>query len=177
MAVFSFTYGLHLGKKIQPPAPVMHSSTETPLAESAPDAIPNRQEVDSQSKEVEEAADESIQQALRDEVSRTGIKLNQPKPIQLPTQTQSEKKGKAAEGKFTLQVASYPTQEEAKARVADLSKKGLKAFLQVGAVSGKGKVFRVLTGGFGSKAEAEEYGKTLVIHDTIESFVVVSSHP
>ncbi|MGC4114314.1 MAG: SPOR domain-containing protein [Myxococcales bacterium] len=60
----------------------------------------------------------------------------------------------AASG-FTLQVASLPSKEEADKLVDRLSAKGLKPYIVEADVPGKGHVFRVRSGNYTSKEDAE----------------------
>jgi len=181
--VFGFTYGLHVGKKVQKPeAPHADLQSGTPLVNSVQDAAPNRQELDVEADQVDRAAQESAQQALKEEVTRTGLKLDKHRQMDLPEKSKAETKAenKPAElkstkpvGQYTLQIGSYPAPAEAKARLKELKSKGLDLWMKSAEVPGKGKFYRIYAGGFSSKAKAEEAGKTFVIKDWIESFVVV----
>ena len=66
---------------------------------------------------------------------------------------------KAAEGEssgYTLQVASLPSKEEADKLVSRLAAKGLKPYIVEADVAGKGHVYRVRSGSYASKSEAED---------------------
>lgn len=81
--VFAFTLGIHLGKRIG------HSSgggeiKETPLISSVPDKVPSRQELTEQGKGVERTIQETLTLDLKDEVTKSGIKLEAPHQVQLP---------------------------------------------------------------------------------------------
>ena len=141
---------------------------------SVQDAAPNRQELDVETDQVDHEAEASAQQALKEEVSRTGLKIDKHRQMDLPTQTKAEAHPSIRpNGLFTLQVGSYPTVAEAKARLQELKPKGLTGWIKAAEVAGKGKHFRVYAGGFKTKAQAEEAGKSYVIKDWIDSFVVV----
>src|SRR6476620_4017053 len=87
VAVFAFTLGVHLGKRVEqkPSTPAPHEApTEAVAVPTVPDQLPNRQELTEQSKGAQQAADETLSQALHEEVARTGIKLDTPKQTQLP---------------------------------------------------------------------------------------------
>jgi len=59
-------------------------------------------------------------------------------------------------GQYTLQVASLPTQEEADKLVAKLTAKGLTAYIFEADVPNKGHMFRVRSGAFATRGDAEE---------------------
>ncbi len=92
VSLIAFTLGVHLGKRIG-----SHSAPreigDAPTVATSPDQIPNRQELTEQSKATEQAAEESLNQALHDEVARTGIKLETPRQVQLPRQAKTAKAG------------------------------------------------------------------------------------
>lgn len=92
VSLIAFTLGVHLGKRIG-----SHSAPrdigDAPTVATSPDQIPNRQELTEQSKATEQAAEESLNQALHDEVARTGIKLETPRQVQLPRQPKTAKAG------------------------------------------------------------------------------------
>jgi cell division septation protein DedD len=121
-----------------------------------------------------------MSQALRDEVTRTGVRIDTPKAVRLPKETRAHKLAQQHAGepaipagsKFTLQLGSFPTVEEAKAIQKEMSEKGVKAKIVPATVQGKHH-FRVLSGGFATRAEGEDSGKSLVIHSIVDTFVVV----
>lgn len=205
VAAFSFTLGIHLGKRV---GGKVHARTEAhgvPLAETTHDSVPSRQELDEKSKSAEDTADESMTQVLHSEVTKTGIKLAIPHQVDLPTQTQAQKEQKEKHAShpvkhaeehppekhktvshgaheaatethaeppqpkfFALQVGVFPTSEAAQSLANGLNEKGLEPLIRAA-----GKKFRVVTGKFGQKAQAEAAGKAFVESGAIPSFVVV----
>jgi cell division protein FtsN len=97
VAIFAFTLGVHMGKAIPPKPGVEHAATGHGEGHEAvgtvADKTPNRQELNEQSKGAQQAADESLDQSLKEEVAKTGIKLDQPRQIQLPDKPRSENAG------------------------------------------------------------------------------------
>ena len=181
VAVFAFTYGVHLGKRVPPKMEAAPTHSEIPMAESAPEAIPNRREVDAHAKGTEQAADEGLSQTLRDEVTRTGIRVETSRQVQLPKETRAEKLAKGTAdapakvegGRFALQLGSFPTVQEARAVQKEFGEKGVKAVIR-SAKNREGKnLFRVFSGSFASRSQAEDAGKTFVIRNLVETFVVV----
>ncbi len=92
VAVFAFTLGVHLGKRVGPKGYVAAPGDAEPVV-TLPDQVPNRQELTEQAKGAQQAADESLNQALHDEVARTGIKLDTPRQVELPDHARSKNAG------------------------------------------------------------------------------------
>jgi cell division septation protein DedD len=191
VTVFAFTLGVHLGKKVEihqagvaadPNAPV-------PLAATAPDELPNRQDLTEQGKGAPHAADESLNQAIHDEVTRTGVRLEVKRQVDLPTDVRSPTEGAttlhsvlvtqipaferpAPSGKFTLQVGSYPSVADAKDQTDGLEALGLKPYLREASLKGKGVWYRIFVGGYASKEAAEKAGEQYRGQHVLESFIV-----
>lgn len=191
VAVFAFTLGVHLGKKVNPKG-VGQNSAEASSAATVSDKIPNRQELNEQSRNVQNGVDESLNQAVHDEVIRTGIRLDTPRQIDLPTRAKGEaSRGRAddsqdaqreleipaahrpsPDGKFTLQVGSYPALPEAKDQIDALEALGLAPFLRAAEIKGKGKWFRIYIGGYATRDVAEKAGERYRTQHVIEDFIV-----
>ncbi|MBY0470033.1 SPOR domain-containing protein [bacterium] len=84
VALFAFTLGVHLGKRVAPKGAVAHSNPETLLAETVDDRVPEKTELNEQGKNGPQAADETMTQILHEEVNRTGIKLTPGRQVNLP---------------------------------------------------------------------------------------------
>ncbi|MCM2323985.1 MAG: SPOR domain-containing protein [Oligoflexia bacterium] len=199
VAFFAFTLGVHLGKRVGPKGQ-NPSGFEASALPTVSDKLPNRQEIQDQTKNAQATVDESLSQALHDEVVRTGVKLDVPRQVQLPEKPRAKEAGattpaveaplslpKAAEakvevleaarrvtpaGKFTLQIGSYPSLAEAKDQVDSMEALGLKPFLRAAEIKGKGKWYRVYLGGFVSKDEAEKAGQTHRAQHVIDSYIL-----
>lgn len=89
VAAFAFTLGVHLGKRVGVKVPSTATQDAAPVA-TVPDHVPHKQEIHEQSKNAPQAVDETLNQALHDEVGRTGIKLDSPRQIQLPADPAAE---------------------------------------------------------------------------------------
>jgi cell division protein FtsN len=180
VALFSFTLGVHLGKKVTV-APQGASSTQVAI-EGGRDAVPSNLELQEQQKLQQGSIDESLQKNLQKEVGTTGIRTDISRPVELPKETIAEKTGKqpsspavapvAKTGKYTLQVGSYLTEKEADERTSALDALGMKPFRGSASVSGKQR-FRVYLGGFPTKREAEEAARRYQKDRVIDSFLVV----
>jgi cell division septation protein DedD len=194
VTVFAFTLGVHLGKKIAP-ATVVHSGDTRAIVTEA-DQIPDRVELTEQSKGAPKAADEALDQAAHEEVARTGIKIDKYRQIELPDKAKSKNEGATTlsdqdrkkaridikmipaairptpEGKFTLQIGSYPELNEAKDLVDALEALGLRPYLRVADIKNKGKWFRVYMGGFASKDAANQAGEGYKSKHVINSYII-----
>ncbi|MGH9766241.1 MAG: YCF48-related protein [Blastocatellia bacterium] len=73
---------------------------------------------------------------------------------------------------FTIQVASSPTEAEARSVVADLKKKGLEAYWVKAAVPGKGTRYRVRVGRYKNQLEAKTKGDRYLGNGSIKEFIV-----
>ena len=73
---------------------------------------------------------------------------------------------------FTLQIASEPSEAEARAIIADLKTKGIEAYLVKAEVPGKGTRYRVRIGKFWSQAEAKKVADRAIGQNLIKEFIV-----
>lgn len=200
VALFAFTLGVHLGKRVGPRGVVATAPEAKPLQTQA-DEVPNRQVLTEQAKGTDHAVEETMNQETHDEVSRTGIKLDTPRQVDLPkaakaeqapttpavsevnitkTADESEKsvtaaKREAPEGKYTLQVGAFATLAETRDRIDALEALGLKPYMRSVDLKKKGKWFRVYLGGFGTKEEGDEAGSRYQAKHVIDSFLVVQA--
>lgn len=190
VALFAFTLGVHLGKQVVPKTNEVvatHESIEP--VDAVKEQNPNRNEIANETKNVPAAVDETLDQTLRDEVAKTGMQIDKPKPLNLPTETKNENAPTGRpeigsttatapaptrlNGRYTLQVGSYPSRSEVEPVVVRLNEQGLRAEVKEVEIKGKGKWFRLLVGQFPTVAEAEKAGTTYKKESRIGDFVVV----
>jgi cell division septation protein DedD len=81
----------------------------------------------------------------------------------------------SAHGKYTLQIGSFPSAEEAKSKMDELRAQGLRPFVRSAQVKGLGKRFRLFVGDFLSRDDAEKAGKKYQSERMIESYLVSRS--
>ena len=74
-------------------------------------------------------------------------------------------------GKFTVQIASYATEDEAKKRANELKEKGYSAFYVPAQVKGK-SWYRVSVGLFATEDEAKNYRKEFSTKSKIENSII-----
>ncbi len=111
VALFAFTLGVHLGKKVRgglgswtgPDAQSVDTST---------DKIPEPGDLTEQSKGAFGAVDDTLSHMLRDEVEKAGLKLDQGRQIDLPKGTVSKEGGATTEYK-AKDLAEAPANQEA----------------------------------------------------------------
>jgi cell division protein FtsN len=196
VAVFAFTLGVHLGKKVGGAAPVARSGDVPPLA-TAPDNVPNRQELTEQGKVANQVAEETLQKSLHDEVGRTGIKLETQRQVDLPEKPRAKSGGAtttrpkpqaeapapenrtagsepapAADGKYTLQVGSHHEVGDARRQMSTLEESGVKPIMRSAELKGRGTWYRIYLGGFDTKEAAEKAGLEFKSRKVIDSFII-----
>lgn len=170
VALFAFTLGVHLGKRVGPKS-IATAPQATYPAVTVPDAVPERNEIAEQTKGISQKGDETLTQALRAEVLKTGLKLDIPRPLELPNNTINRKESKQAG--YTLQIGSFAVMDEATDRMKKLVSAGLTdAFIQEVDLKEKGKRYRVYAGHFESMEEAKQVGTQYQSKNTIESFII-----
>ena len=83
----------------------------------------------------------------------------------------SKRADEAKEGKVTIQIGSYNAATEAEARVANLKSAGFEARSVAVEIPKRGTWYRVQSGRFVSRVEAERYGKQLRDKGVVSSFI------
>ncbi len=210
VAIFAFTLGVHLGKKVGLEGPGGPTTEAEPLGTTG-DKTPGNQELAEQQKNVQEAAEETLNQSLHDEVAKRGVKLDVQRQIELPKEskkvpeataekpldTAAEKPEHVApeetagehghvaippaaetssdeDGKFSIQVGSFPSAGEANAQAELLRNKGLQPFTREVTVPKIGVRYRLFVGKFKTKPAAESAAQKYKEQGTIQSFVIGS---
>jgi cell division protein FtsN len=189
VAVFAFTLGVHLGKKVGGTTKAANPAAETAPVATVNDQVPEPREISEQAKGAEQAATDALRETLEDEVEKTGVKTEKPVQVELPRKPKTENAGattlqgikrvaetvhanKTTAARFSLQIGSYPTTAEAQSRVASIAKIGLKPFFKEADLKGKGRWYRVYLGEYSTKAEAERAGQKFRSEQVIDSFIV-----
>jgi septal ring-binding cell division protein DamX len=180
VAVFAFTLGIHLGKKVGPKG-LAPDLPDTHTVATLSDKTPNRQELQEQSKGAAQV-DETVSQELHDEVMKTRLKISSARQVDLPKGTRSSGGGATTlksegvpAGAYTLQVGSHPGESEAQAQLKNLEKQGLPAFMKEVELKGKGKWYRVYVGGYETRDEADQAGRKFHSRKLIRSFIVAKN--
>jgi cell division protein FtsN len=194
---FCFTLGLHYGKQIrgleQPVAEVTPGKVE-----EHPESVPARAVLDQGSQYADQATKSAIEGATEKAAAESGIKLDHPKPVELPTEkgaaaaphaqdpAPAEEEEEAEEAVvapkhseapapvYAIQLGSYPSKDLARKKTALFNKRGLKTEIRTAQVNGETR-YRVILPGFKNRKAAEAKGKELLSKRKIESFVVISS--
>lgn len=181
---FFFTLGLHYGKKISSPSDSIQLKDQTGKLEESPEAVPPRETLEESSNHQERVAADTIKDATLNELNETGVKIDQPKAVELPKEKAAPKKEKletvsqseGVEAKsaalFAIQLGSYPTKKEAIQKSKVFSKKGMATEIRTAEVNHVTR-YRVVIPGFKSKASADQRGKELKSKHKIEGFIVI----
>jgi len=93
IACFTFTLGLHLGKKIAISTTPPDAKVENIHVKTVNDRIPNLQELTAPGKVAFDALDQTIQSEAKSEVNTTGIHVNHPATLDFPANTRSTNAG------------------------------------------------------------------------------------
>ena len=91
-------------------------------------------------------------------------------PIEAPVADTPKPKGK-----FTVQVGSYQSSDEASAALSGWKKKGYSAYTAVGTIPQKGTWYRVRIGGFPSREDAQKFLDKFKAKEKASALVVLSS--
>ncbi|HEV2882942.1 MAG TPA: SPOR domain-containing protein [Pyrinomonadaceae bacterium] len=105
-------------------------------------------------------------------VAAPSVELAEAKPaVEEKAASSSKPAGEAKEGKVTIQVGSYNAATEAEARVANLKSAGFEARSVEVVIPKRGTWYRVQSGRFVNRDEAERYGRQLRDKGIVSSFI------
>jgi cell division septation protein DedD len=202
VAAFAFTLGVHLGKRVvaRTGIPEVTDASQIPtLQDSVPNKQELKEQSKDAQNAVDDELTRSLHQEVTDSGVKLKAPRQVELPTETKSKTagattlensdktnlkslqrlgqainpsDGEKTLSEPSGKYTLQVGSYPTEEEAKERVDSLREHGLNPFLRQAEVKGLGLRYRLFVGGFASREEAEKSGKEYQAQHVIHSFLV-----
>jgi len=120
VAVFAFTFGIHLGKRVPPKGkPATHDGSAVGHVNQISDQEPTRAEAQEKVPEAKAVAGQILDQTLKEEVSSSGLQLEKPVQVKLPKKTITEKKVilgmKGTTGKKVVPENTQPTGDLASA--------------------------------------------------------------
>lgn len=90
----------------------------------------------------------------------------------LPTPAPRERGRVGEDGRYTLQVVSYRSEEEAELFAEALRAKGHDAFVLEAEIEGRGTYYRVRIGPFETMGEAQRYRRRFEVEEQMDTFVV-----
>ena len=94
LLAFAFTFGVHLGKFVGIKTFTLnHFKSGSGPVKTQNDLIPSGPELTEQGRIAPKALDDTMEQSLHDEVKGTGIKLKEPRQVELPTRTKAPQSG------------------------------------------------------------------------------------
>ena len=189
--VFVFTLGLHYGKKVAGEGKPVESAVAS--LDSSPEAAPPKETLEQGAQHAESASHEAIQEATAKAIEENHLKVNEPKPVELPaekgaTHAPAKAVEKAAEKapekqaekpaeaqiRYAVQLGSYPSAKEAQKKMAVYSKRGFKSEMRTAVVNSETR-YRVVVPGFKTLKQADARGKELKSARKIESFVIIKT--
>jgi cell division septation protein DedD len=122
VALFAFTLGVHLGKRVNPARIATGESHDTLPAGTVTDKVPEPVDLNEQQKNALGAVEDSMRKALHEEVARTGIKLEQPRQVDLPGDTKSRIGGATTDDDAPKTVEKGPKASPEKPQAEDKPK-------------------------------------------------------
>lgn len=160
LIITSFTLGIRLGKKL--------GMADAGVTESDKEKITNlksglEEDVEKTVEEDSKLTDEEKLRKLMDEqqnlLKDNLEKVSSDEPAMSTNQSVEPKSSNAMTGKFTIQLGSYPSLDEAKQFAEGFSVRGYSPIINESQIAGKGTWYRVSLGLFNSVDEAKTYIK------------------
>ena len=159
LIITSFTLGIRLGKKLTldeagiKPVDQQTVELKSGVEEDAESTIADEAKITDEEK-LKKLMDES-KTRLSDELE----KFSTEDKTATPNQSVAAKTSSAVAGKFTIQLGSYPSVDEAKQFAEGFTVRGYSPIINESTIEGKGTWYRVSLGLFGSVEEAKTYIK------------------
>lgn len=159
LIITSFTLGIRLGKKLG-----LAESGVTPADQKTVELKSGLEEdVEKSVEEDAKLSDEDKLRKLMDEqqnlLKENLEKVTSEEPNQSTANQSTEPKASSMSGKYTIQLGSYPTAEEAKQFAEGFSVRGYNPIINETEITGKGMWYRVSLGLFKTVEEAKTYVK------------------
>jgi len=149
VAVFAFTFGIHLGKRVPPRTkPAAADGSSVGQVNQISDQAPTRAEAQEKVAEANAATGQILDQELKEEVGTSGLQLEKPVQVELPKKTIAEKKAALEKKKPARHAENAP---------AAATASGLESALVRSAPAGAFTVQALSA----PAAEAESLGKAL----------------
>ncbi len=79
-----------------------------------------------------------------------------------------------ANGRYSVQIGSYPTLQEAEKTVESWKSKGYPAYVMVADIPDRGRWYRVRMGGFENRNDATRYLREIQSQESVEALVVLN---
>lgn len=177
VALFSFTIGVRLGKRLAPVGVATVASGEKPPLESAhleeeheaESAVAHSGEhsesTASTSEKLSHKAQDIADAQLAEQTTEQKVASGKEVPMKFPA-------SKVAKHLYTLQVGSHKSVAEAANQVTELKRKSLDAFYMQAAVPGVGTRYRVAVGKYASKEAAETAGTEMKKAQQLPDFII-----
>jgi hypothetical protein len=118
-AVFMFTLGLHMGKRLGSRPVIEIAPTEGKGFSTTADKVPNRQELFEQGRQSSEAAEKILADTLKEEVMKNQLRLEVPRQVELPDTTKSARAGATTLLKEQVEKKRKPLEKESEKKHDD----------------------------------------------------------
>ena len=139
----------------------------------SPESLPARESLEAGSQHEKTVSSDTIKEVTKTEVAQAGVKIDQPKAVELPKDKEEPKKEEVKViAAFSIQLGSYTSKKEAQQKVRAFSKKGVETEIQTAEVNEQTR-YRVVIRGFKSKANADQRGKELKHKHKIDNYIVI----
>ncbi len=126
-------------------------------------------------KSLENEHKSNVDESLSHELEKTNVKSGKVIPMSLPESKKSDshaKINKVVKGKYTLQIGSHRTVQEAEDQVAEFKKAGLDAFYLEVVIPNKGTWYRVGVGMYPTKEMADKAADRYRKSGKLTSFII-----
>ncbi len=172
ISFFTFTLGIHLGKNTR-----LKKSEKSPYLDSMhplDDQSPSLTEFTEKGRGIETLLEESLNAELRHEVQSSGIQFDHRLALTLPELTKAETSNSNHQTQlYSLQVGSYPTQNDALNQIKSLKGYQLRPVLQEIQIKEKGKWYRVYLKGYPTRDQAKLFASQLQKGKIIHSYIII----
>ena len=108
VALFAFTLGVHLGKHVTPEVASGPDHETHPVLTQA-DKVPENPEIAKAGDANNQKIEEGLNQSLHQEVEKSGLKLDEPRQVELPTKTRSRSGGATSPDAAPIEEAKPKT--------------------------------------------------------------------
>ncbi|MBA2404246.1 MAG: SPOR domain-containing protein [Bdellovibrionales bacterium] len=159
LVITSFTIGIRLGKKL-----TLDEAGIKPVDQKTVELKSGLEEdvektVEEDSKLTDEEKLKKLMEESKTRLSDELEKFSSEDKAAVPNKSVGPKSTSAMSGKFTIQLGSYPSVEEAKQFAEGFTVRGYSPIINETTINGKGTWYRVSLGLFGSVEEAKTYVK------------------
>jgi len=174
----SFTLGYFVGKSAHPPVVNQTSAiTQQNSTEQKNPVIYEKGAVNQQPEQIQEHREtQEIQQIQQTQETQQTVEIPKTQEIQQTQETQSSKETKETKGtpkarKYTVQAGAFKNVSDANILKERLDKKGYKTYITLSGTKNHKKLYKVRTGDFATRKEAEILSIKIKKSEGLNTFV------